>query len=111
MKKSILIILSSLLLSGCAELTSIIGSGTGSVPLTEKEVVDGLKEALTVGAKNVSSRLSAENGYYGDKLIKIPLPEEADVIVKNISKIPYLNLVGSFTNGPEIMMLTRAFTD
>ena len=89
-KKAFLIyILSSLLLiSGCAELINILGSATGPAPLTEREVVDGLKEALKIGAKNVSSRLSAENGYYGDNLIRIPLPEEADVIVKNISKIP-----------------------
>ncbi len=29
-----------------------------------------------------------ENGYYGDALVKILLPDEAKIIVDNISKIP-----------------------
>jgi hypothetical protein len=88
MKNVVIFIFSLLSFTSCTELMTILNSAAGSAPLTEKEVADGLKEALTIGSKNVASRLSAENGYYGDRLIKIPLPEEADVIVKNISKIP-----------------------
>ena len=33
-------------------------------------------------------RLAAENGYYGDEAIRILLPDEAKVIVDNISRIP-----------------------
>jgi len=58
------------------------------VPLSETEVVDGLKEALITGSKNASSILSAVDGYYGDALVKILLPEEASVIIDNLSKIP-----------------------
>jgi len=57
-------------------------------PLTEREVADGLKEALTTGARNAAARLAAENGYYGDEALRIPLPDEARVIVDNISRIP-----------------------
>jgi hypothetical protein len=32
--------------------------------------------------------LSAVNGYYGDELVKILLPEEASVIIDNLAKIP-----------------------
>ena len=60
----------------------------GNVPLTEAEVISGLKEALSTGAKNAAERLARENGYYGDNLIKILLPDEAKVIVDNISRIP-----------------------
>jgi hypothetical protein len=74
-------------LSGCAELLSVLQSA-GNLPLTESEVVSGLKEALTTGAKNSAQRLAAENGYYGDAAIKIFLPDEAKVIVDNISRIP-----------------------
>ena len=59
-----------------------------NVPLTEAEVISGLKEALTTGAKNAAERLAKENGYYGDDLIKILLPDEAKIIVDNISRIP-----------------------
>lgn len=83
---SVLIVL-MFITAGCAELLNILSS-TGSAPLTETEVVGGLKEALITGAKNAAVRLAAENGYYGDALIKIPLPDEARVIVDNISRIP-----------------------
>lgn len=77
-----------MLLTGCAELTSLINSAPSSVPLTEAEVADGLKEALITGSNKASSLLSAENGYYGDELVKILLPEEASVIIDNLSRIP-----------------------
>lgn len=73
--------------SGCAELLNVLQT-TVNVPLTEEEVVKGLKEALSVGARNSADRLAAENGYYGDAAIKILLPDEARVIIDNISRIP-----------------------
>ena len=75
-------------LSGCAELSSLMQSVPVDVPLTEAEVAEGLKEALVRGSNNASSVLSAVNGYYGDALVKILLPEEASVIVDNLGKIP-----------------------
>ncbi|MCX6335637.1 MAG: DUF4197 domain-containing protein [Bacteroidia bacterium] len=73
-------------LAGCAELMNVLQT-TGTAPLTEADVINGLKEALITGAKNSASKLAAENGYYGDALVKIPLPDEAKTIVENISKI------------------------
>jgi hypothetical protein len=75
------------LFTGCAELMNILQT-TGTAALTEADVKSGLKEALITGARNAATRLAAENGYYGDALIKIPLPDEAKMIVDNISKIP-----------------------
>lgn len=75
-------------LSGCAELSSLMQSVPVDVPLTEAEVAEGLKEALVRGSNNASSLLSAVDGYYGDALVKILLPEEASVIVDNLGKIP-----------------------
>lgn len=77
-----------LLISGCAEVMKVLHSAGVPAPLTEGEVISGLKEALMTGAKNSAQRLSAENGYYGDITIKILLPDEAKVIIDNISKIP-----------------------
>jgi len=76
-----------ILLTACAELLNIVQTAA-PVPLTEEEVISGLKEALKTGARNSSRILSAENGYYADAAVKILLPEEARVIVDNISKIP-----------------------
>ncbi len=80
--------LSLLLLSGCAELTNILQTASAVKELTEGDIIGGLKEALTVGARKAADRLSSENGYYGDPMVKIPLPDEARVIVENIGKIP-----------------------
>ena len=85
--KSIIFIILMLVLAGCAELMNVLQTA-GSLPLTESEVISGLKEALTLGAKNAATRLAAENGYYGDAAIKILLPDEAKTIVDNISRIP-----------------------
>lgn len=90
MKKLILplILTVSIILSACAELLTTLQSVATTLPLTETEVVQGLKDALKTGVRNSSGRLAAENGYFGDEIIKILLPEEAKIIVKNISKIP-----------------------
>lgn len=90
MKKKLIVLsfLTVFLFSGCAELLQLVESLPVDVPLTEAEVADGLKEALITGAKNSSSILSATDGYYGDELVKILLPEEASVIIDNLSKIP-----------------------
>ncbi|MBW6502563.1 MAG: DUF4197 domain-containing protein [Bacteroidales bacterium] len=83
----ILIAVSVILITGCAQLASVLQSTT-NLPLTEEEVISGLKEALVTGAGNAARRLAAENGYYGDATIRIPLPDEAKIIVDNISRIP-----------------------
>jgi hypothetical protein len=77
-----------LIFTGCAEALRVLQSVTGPVPLTEAEVVSGLKEALMTGAKNSANRLAAENGYFGDAAIKIFLPDDARMIIDNISRIP-----------------------
>lgn len=49
----------------------------GSKPLTNQEVIDGLKQALTIGSQNASGSASKPNGFFGNNLIKIPFPPEA----------------------------------
>ncbi len=80
--------LSIILLSGCAELNTLMQSLPADVPLTEADVAKGLKEALVLGSKNSSTILSAVDGYYWDELVKILLPEEASIIIDNIGRIP-----------------------
>ncbi len=86
--RTIFFILLMLVFTGCAELLNVLQSVSGPLPLTETEVVNGLKEALSTGAKNAAGILSMENGYYGDAALKILLPDEAKIIIDNISKIP-----------------------
>lgn len=79
---------SMVLFTGCAELMKILDTASAVKELTEGDIIGGLKEALTVGARNAAERLASENGYYGDAAVKIPLPDEARVIIENINKIP-----------------------
>lgn len=85
--RCIIFIAALAILTSCAELLTVVQSGAGA-PLTEEEVIRGLKEALSTGARNSAGRLAAENGYFGDAAVKILLPDEAKVIVDNISRIP-----------------------
>ncbi|MBI1305133.1 MAG: DUF4197 family protein [Bacteroidetes bacterium] len=74
----------SAVFTSCDEVNDII-QDTG---LTNEEVIQGLKSALTVGTDTSVSVLSVVDGYYGDDLVKILLPDEAAAIIKNISKVP-----------------------
>lgn len=85
--KALIIVAVFVFLAGCAEVLNMVQT-TGTLPLTEADVVNGLKEALMTGAKNSAQKLAAENGYYGDETVKILLPDEARTIVDNISRIP-----------------------
>ncbi len=75
--------------TSCAELMQIAQTTFDEdKPLSQTEITSGLKEALIVGTTNSANILGVTNGYYKDDLVKILLPPEADIIVKNISKIP-----------------------
>ncbi|MBN2166840.1 MAG: DUF4197 domain-containing protein [Marinilabiliaceae bacterium] len=75
-------------LFSCIELQQVLDVYNQSQPLTESDVAKGLKEALKVGTDTAVANLAKTNGYFGNKLYKILLPPEADIIVNNISKIP-----------------------
>lgn len=85
--------------------------------LNEEEIVEGLKTALTVGTDSSSTALSIANGYYGDALIKIPLPEEAIKVKDQVNTIlaaapslsTYLKLDNHFEN--VVKSLNRAAED
>ena len=86
---SIALLLSLFSLNSCTELTQIAQSvANQNLPLTNTEIVAGLKEALLVGADSSVSRLSAVDGYLKDQAVKILLPPEALEITNHISKLP-----------------------
>ncbi len=83
------------------------GSGGGSVKdLTNTEIVNGLKEALRVGANNASGKLSATNGFFGNALIKVLMPPEAKQVEASLRKIG----MGS-TVDKAILTMNRAAED
>jgi hypothetical protein len=60
----------------CDQLQNI-NLPTGAAPLTEGEIVRGLKEALVVGAANSVTLTNRTDGFFGNPQIKIPWPQEA----------------------------------
>jgi hypothetical protein len=85
--KSLIIVVLIVIAAGCAEMQKVLQT-SGPAPLSEGDVVNGLKEALITGAKNSAGILGAEDGYFGDATVKILLPDDAKIILDNLSKIP-----------------------
>ncbi|MGB1102551.1 MAG: DUF4197 domain-containing protein [Crocinitomicaceae bacterium] len=51
--------------------------GTPAPSLTNEEVIQGLKEALTVGIRNGASKASVTDGFFKNPAIKLPFPPDA----------------------------------
>ena len=65
---------------------SILNKGGGS-GLSNDDIVQGLKEALSVGARNSADQLSAADGFFKNAVIKVLMPEEAkkvESILRNL---------------------------
>jgi hypothetical protein len=77
-----------LIFMSCAELSQVVKDFGANQPLTQSEVISGLKQALVIGADSAAKTLAKTNGYYGDELVKITLPPQAQTITQNLSKIP-----------------------
>jgi hypothetical protein len=74
--------------SSCAELMQVVSTTMGDQPLTNTEIIAGLKQALAVGTDSSVARVSKTDGYFRDELIKILLPPEAEIITKNLNRVP-----------------------
>ncbi len=77
-----------ILLAGCEELRQIASQPGAHRPLTNQEVINGLRQALVIGSDSAAAKLSAINGYYLNEDLRIELPPEAGVITSNLSYIP-----------------------
>lgn len=87
--KSMVLFISLFLLNSCAELSQIAQSaGSQNMPLSNTEIISGLKDALLVGTDSAVTQLSAIDGYLKDQAVKILLPPEAKTITDNLSKLP-----------------------
>jgi hypothetical protein len=77
-----------LAIAGCAELKQLSEQFESPRPLTNQEVIDGLRQALIIGSNSAAAGLSATDGYYRDQAVRIMLPPEALMITDNLSLIP-----------------------
>jgi Protein of unknown function (DUF4197) len=94
MKKIILSLL-VFLLFGCAEMQQVVNqipnmTGTGGL-----DISGGLKQALNNGIANQVSKLTQENGFLNNALVKILLPEELQKVDAGLRKIGLGSLADS----------------
>ncbi len=75
----------------------------GKKPLTNDEIISGLKEALNVGSNNASAAASKTDGYFKHPVIKIPFPAEAKDMENELRSIGMSKQVDEF-----VMTLNRA---
>lgn len=66
------------------ELNQIEG---GKKPLTNDEVISGLREALNVGTNNSTASASKADGFYKNPLIFIPFPPEAEKVKNTVENL------------------------
>jgi hypothetical protein len=105
MKRIILPLLLIATLSSCAQQNKSSGGGLfkkandvfnkakGNGGLSNEDIVAGLKEALSVGAQNSSSKLSATDGFFGNAVIKVLMPAEAKKAETTLRNLGFGNMV------------------
>ena len=109
MKKITIIASVTILLFGCAEMTSVLEevnstvNSSDSPSLTNGEVISGLREALTVGTNNSTALTSKLDGYYKNPEIFIPFPPEVIKVKEKVESLGMKKQVDEF-----VMTLNRA---
>lgn len=68
--------------------------GKGS--LSNEQVIDGLKEALSIGSKNAAGMASKVDGFYKNPRIKIPFPPDAQKVKDAAVKLGLQSQVDQF---------------
>ena len=79
MKKLLIILLFIISMFSCDELFNL----EEDVGLNDEDIIKGLKTALQIGTDTAVAITSKTDGFYKDEVIKILLPPEADIIMKN----------------------------
>jgi hypothetical protein len=82
------------------------GNTKGGGSLTESEIANGLKEALQVGAKSATGRVSAVNGFFANQAIKVLMPPEAKKVESALRAVG----MGSYVD-KAILSMNRAAED
>jgi hypothetical protein len=81
------------------------GKGDKSA-LSNDDIVQGLKEALTIGSNNSAANASKVDGYYKHPVIKLPFPPDAQKVEKTARSAGMGNQVDTF-----VLKMNRAAED
>ncbi len=69
----------------------------------ERTAVSGLKEALSIGTKNAVKAVSGKDGYFGNRMVKILLPENIQMVADAAARLGFQKEVDRF-----ILSMNRA---
>jgi hypothetical protein len=106
MIKRILVLVIAIQFAGCAELQKVVSQLPNGGGLSQAQIGNGLRQALDNGIKNQVSKLTSQDGFYRNELVKILLPEELQAVDKGLRKIGLGNLADE-----GIKVLNRAAED
>ncbi len=84
------------LLSSCDTLLQIAETSNQLLEPSESEINQGIKEALRVGITNAVNKSSKKDGFYGNPLIRIPFPPEAERAAKTLRDLGMDKVVDDF---------------
>ena len=87
MKRLVLCVL-VIQLVGCAELQQVVNQlPQGTSGIGNDQIAQGLREALNMGIEKQVNKLTSENGFYRNELVKILLPEELQKVDKTLRDV------------------------
>ncbi|WP_375325099.1 DUF4197 domain-containing protein [Flagellimonas sp. GZD32] len=87
MKRLLLCILAFQIV-GCTELQQVVNQlPQGPSGIGNDQIAQGLREALNLGIEKQVNKLTTENGFYKNELVKILLPEELQKVDKTLRDV------------------------
>jgi RNA binding exosome subunit len=84
--KKIILVFSVLIFSSCAELQTI-AENYPQTGVSNTEIASGLRQALDMGIEKQVTKLTEENGFYGNELVRITLPPELQKVDKTLRDV------------------------
>lgn len=87
---SLLILITFFITSSCAELQQVVNQLPSS--LSNEEIAAGLRQALNSGIDKQVTKLTVEDGFFKNELVKIGLPDELKKVDKTLRDIGLNNL-------------------
>ncbi|WP_430412375.1 DUF4197 domain-containing protein [Kordia sp.] len=106
MKKIIIAFVGLFMLNSCAELQQVVNQLPQGGTLGNADIAAGLRQALDFGIDKQVQKLTLKDGFYGNSLVKILMPEELRKVDKALRDIGLSSLADD-----GIKLLNRAAED
>jgi hypothetical protein len=99
-RKSLMLIaicLMSISMIHCKDLENWTSTAMGSAVPTEKEASKGLTQALSLAMETATNHLSVQDGFWGNPLVRIPFPSEAQTVKTTLERFGMGGMVSDVT--------------